>query len=111
MKDNDSLHERLQEWHVHPTIPPRFQAEVWAKIAARETERGPASFSEFLRWLFPSPVFLRFATVTAMGILAIGVAFGQVAARSTNERHEITLAQHYAASIDPYLRMAAHPMR
>jgi hypothetical protein len=92
MKDNDPRHDRLQAWTFQPSIPPRFQAEVWSRIQARGAERPETSFAAFVRWLFPSPVLWRFAAATAMLILVLGATLGNVAASAWTARSRAVLA-------------------
>jgi len=108
MKDNDPLHERLRAWKFEPAIPRRFQAEVWSRIKARGQEHPDTGWAAFIRWLFPSPVVWQLATATAAVMLVLGASLGNLKANAANEESRSALAQRYAQSIDPYLRLAQH---
>jgi len=106
MKNNDPLRERLQAWNFEPTIPKSFHADVWARIHGRAEQRVDAGFGAFLRWLFPSPVVWQLATATAVVMVALGGGLGSLKARASNEEQRSALAQRYAQSVDPYLKVA-----
>jgi hypothetical protein len=106
MKDNDPLHDRLQAWSYEPTIPKRFNADVWEKIRVREGQRVDTGFGAFLRWLFPSPVVWQLATATAIVMVVLGAGLGVMKAGASNEQGRSILAQRYAQTVDPYLKLA-----
>lgn len=106
MKNDDPLRDRLQAWGYEPTIPTRFHADVWARIRVREEQRGDVSFGAFLRWLFPSPVVWQLATATAVVMVALGAGLGAMKAGASNEENRSLMAQRYAQSLDPYLKLA-----
>lgn len=106
MKDNDPLHERLQAWGFEPTIPKSFNADVWEKIRGREAQRSDTSIGVFLRWLFPSPVAWQLATATAIVMVVLGGSLGVMKAGASNEERRSMLAERYAQSVDPYLKLA-----
>ena len=91
-----------------PRIPPRFHADVWARIRAREEERAETGFGAFVHWLLPTPAAWRLATATAVVMLALGAGLGNLKANAANDEHRGTLAQRYAQTVDPYLQLAHH---
>jgi len=105
MKDDDPLREKLQAWKFGPTIPNSFHADVWARIHERAEQRVDTGLGAFLRWLFPSPVVWQLATATAVVMVALGAGLGSLKARASNEDQRSALAQRYAQSVDPYLRV------
>jgi hypothetical protein len=105
MNNNDPFHERLKSWKFEPTIPPRFQAEVWSRIRAREDERTDTSLAAFVRWLFPSPAAWQFVAATVVMMLVLGATLGNVVASASNDRDRAVLAERYAQMVDPYLRV------
>jgi len=106
MKDNDPLHDRLQAWKIAPAIPKNFNADVWARIHGREEQHVNTGFGAFLHWLFPSPVVWQLATATAVVMVGLGAGLGSWKARTSNEEQRSALAQRYAQSVDPYLKVA-----
>jgi hypothetical protein len=103
--DDDSLRERLRDWEVDPTVPNRFQADVWTRIREREEDREATGWAAFLRWLFPSRTAWRFAAVTAAIMIAAGAGLGTTTAASANARTRAAFAERYARTIDPYLQL------
>ncbi|MCX6966339.1 MAG: hypothetical protein NTZ46_00930 [Verrucomicrobia bacterium] len=90
----------LHAWQAEVTPPPRFQAEVWQRIAARaSTRRGfLEGWFERLVLLLPRPHCA--ATLVAASI-ALGLCLGYVAggnARSVASQEGRAL---YLASISP----------
>lgn len=97
---NDQLKSKLDAWAVEPEIPARFQANVWAEIAARETR--PARFLDTLVALFYQPL-PTLALVTLALALSMGSAY--VHAQDYNARHDKAQEALYMNSINPL----AHP--
>jgi hypothetical protein len=97
--NNDLLQQTLQAWEAPLELPPRFQAEVWRRIADRETE--PTFWenaSALLTTLFTQPG--RVALVLAATLaLSAGAALTQ--ARQENNRQWQTLQSRYFQSINP----------
>lgn len=108
MKNDDPLHDRLQAWGYEPAIPKSFNADVWVRIRAREKQRLDAGFLAFIRWLFPSPVVWQLAAATAIVMVALGASLGVMKAGDSNEENRSLMAQRYAQSVDPYLKLAEH---
>lgn len=107
VETKDQFAESLKTWHVEVEVPPGFQREVWARIAAREGEREQS----FLRQLMTTfsmgvarPVFA--ALVLILASLA-GLAIAHVNARHANAKSWLAMETHYVASLDPYAHVTS----
>ncbi len=93
---NQNLKQQLDAWNVEIDVPPRFQANVWAEIAARESR-----WTRFLNQaaaLFYNPVPV--AALVALALtLSMGAAYVQ--AQSSNERNGKQMETLYMQSINP----------
>lgn len=97
----DSLDELLRADRRQADLPPRFQAEVWQRIADRET----ASFWTPARlWIEEWAALLtrpRYATALIVAVMALGAGLAGV--QSYAVEHESGAMQaRYVSSIDPY---------
>src|SRR5260221_9564143 len=48
---DERLSETLAQWKVQVSLPPRFQEQVWNRIARAEAPKPPSSWAEFTRWV------------------------------------------------------------
>lgn len=111
MKDSDPLSDRLHQWRVTPEIPARFQADVWSRIRDRADAESATGLRAFLDWLLPARPTWRYATAAALTVALAASTLGTVTAHRANDRVRMDLAESYAASIDPYVRVAGHSPR
>lgn len=98
------LDELLQEWKVKPSLPPRFQEQVWRRIESAEIT--PAStvtlaqvFAEWVVSKLPRPA-LAMAYVTVLLVIGAGAGWSQ--ARQESARVRTELGARYAQAVDPY---------
>ena len=108
MNSNDDLKERLAAWEVEVEIPPRFQANVWAQIAARESARR--SWWEPLRDAFAAAFAqpqMAVAVVTLSLTLSVGTAV--LKAQDSNAAYGKQLEGRYMETINP-LAHASHSL-
>ena len=92
----------LREWVVDTPLPPRFQEQVWKRIARTEARPSPGFWTSFSRWLevaLPRPK-VAFAYIAAL--LVLGVAAGSVTAQVKSSQLNAALGERYVQSIDPY---------
>jgi hypothetical protein len=107
-EDDQSLRQVLRQWTVDTPLPPRFQEQVWRRIARAETQPAPTPWTWLSRWvevLLPRPKFA-FSYVAAL--LVFGVAAGSLAAQATTRRLNVDLGLRYVQALDPY-HAASHP--
>ena len=110
-QDDDPLRKVLRQWTVDAPLPPRFQEQVWQRIARAETKPEAAfTFWTLLRRLLettlPRP---KFAYSYVAILLLLGVVSGAWAAQLKTSRLDSALSMHYVQSIDPYRADASQP--
>ena len=93
MKD---LKNKLDEWKVEASLPPRFQAEVWQRIADRAPRR--AGMFDTLRALFLRPAW---SVALVVAGIALGLGSAHVAAARTRTDAMRGLEAQYVRTIDP----------
>ena len=107
---NENLHEKdgplsktLQSWKVTATLPPRFQEQVWQRIArAEETTQTATLWVLFRQWL-EAALSRRAVAVSYMVILlAVGLTTGYRSGLHKNRELEAGLSERYLQSVDPY---------
>ena len=109
MNSTDDLKKLLGTWEVAPEIPRRFQADVWARIAARENAR-PRLGNNFLRNCLADFLFKpQFAAAGITLCLALSVSAAYVRAQDSNATAGRQLEARYMASINP-LAHATHSL-
>lgn len=107
MHTPDPLDQTLSEWKPDPSIPPRFQAEVWSRIQQRETARETHWSSIVIGWFSPKLPTWQFATVATLAMMAVGASIGNLSAAAETQRTRTELAREYAQTIDPYLHLSS----
>jgi hypothetical protein len=98
--DDPQLQKALQSWKVSGSLPPRFQQEVWKRIASSESQ--PGAWSQFGDWLnafLPRPAV---ALAYVLVLLFAGLSAGWWQAREQASRMEQNLSQRYVQAVDPY---------
>ena len=111
MNSNSSSNERdpalraaLREWAVTEPLPPRFQEQVWKRIAKSEAPPAMSGspwtlLTDWVNALLPRPAFaLAFATV----LLLVGGAAGWAQARYEAAQVGDQLEARYLRVVDPY---------
>jgi hypothetical protein len=99
---DDALRKVLGQWKVSSPLPPRFQEQVWQRIAKAEAHPEPVAWAGLWRLvetILPRP---RFAYAYLAVLLASGVAGGSWAAQVKTNRLDSELSMRYVQSIDPY---------
>ena len=95
--------EQLDTWTADIDVPPRFQANVWAEIAARESR-----WTRFLNWLtaeFYKPLPAA-ALVTLALVLSMSTAYIQ--AQDSNARADRQMEARYMETINPLAHAGGH---
>lgn len=108
-ENNAPLREVLREWVVDAPLPPRFQEQVWQRIARAETAPQSPRLTELWRFIevfLPRP---KFALSYLAIVLMLGLAAGFWAAQIKTSRLDSALSLRYVQSIDPYRTAASHP--
>jgi hypothetical protein len=102
--DDAPLDALLQEWQPKPSLPPRFQEQVWRRIERAETAPAPTLtlaqlFAAWLTSRLPRPAM---ATAYMAVLLVIGAGVGWSQARQETARVTTELGARYAHTVDPY---------
>jgi hypothetical protein len=90
--EDPKLSSLLRESRVTPTLPPRFQENVWRRIEGAEVHSGvgaPSRLDVLLAWIFRPR--LAFAAMTALVLAGafLGVRDGTQLARQEAQAHYI----------------------
>lgn len=102
--DDAPLDALLQEWKVKPSLPPRFNEQVWRRIERAETAPAPSVslatvFANWIATMLPRPAL---ATAYVAVLLVIGAGVGWSQARQETARVSSDLSARYAQAVDPY---------
>ena len=101
-ENQELLDAVLRQWTVEAGPPPRFQEQVWQRLARAESRRAPAFRAGLLRLVevvLPRP---RVAFGYVAALLVLGIAAGAFAAQIKSNRLQATLGLRYVQSLDPY---------
>ncbi len=100
-ENDEPLRRLLREWIVDTPLPPRFQEQVWRRIASVEAESAPRLGVRFRRWVelvLPRP---KTALLYMALLLVLGIAAGSVTAEIRSNHLQATLSARYVRSLDP----------
>ena len=100
---NEPLGRALREWKVAPSLPPRFQEEVWRRIGWAEVHRASFWWSDVRHGIEVSFRRPALAVSYVAALLLIGLGLGMAQGRHASARMDETLGTRYLHSIDPYL--------
>lgn len=92
---DEKLGALLRQSRALPTLPPRFQQNVWRRIEVAETSAKPASWLDALATLILRP---RFAIAVATALVLGGILLGAYNG-AQNARHDAQT--RYVASVAP----------
>jgi hypothetical protein len=108
--DNDKgLRAVLRAWVVDAPLPPRFQDQVWQRIARAEV---PSELPFWARLLHQVEVALsrpKVAFSYVAILLVLGVSAGSVTAQIQSNHLNATLSARYVQSVDPYRAETSQP--
>ena len=101
--DSDpALDTLLREWRVSDTLPPRFQEQVWQRIAREEAE-APGSVWALLLGRLGGALRRPSLAVSYVAVLVVsGLLAGYWQARSDNARTAEALGARYVQMVDAY---------
>jgi hypothetical protein len=103
-EDDRSVDKVLGEWVVDAPLPPRFQEQVWQRLARAEAKpQATTTFWMLLRSLIetnlPRP---KFAYSYVAILVLLGVVSGAWAAQRETTRLNAALGSQYVQSVNPY---------
>jgi hypothetical protein len=105
--DPDNLEKLLREWEVKDSVPPRFQEQVWSRIAAAETRSRTPFWVGLLDRLASSFEKPKFALSYGAVVVAIGIAMGTWTAHVKTTHWETDLGQRYLQALNPHQQVAS----
>ena len=94
--DDAKVSALLRQSRAAPSLPPRFQQNVWRRIEDAEAPVRPASWLDALAALILRP---RFALAAATALVLAGVFMGALDGRH-EARHDAQV--NYLASVAPH---------
>ena len=97
-----ALRAKLKQWKIEAPLPPRFEEQVWQRIARRERQVSTTWFSIFIQrvgeaLVKPAPAASYLSVLLALGLLA-----GYRQARIANTHAAEELSARYVQMLDPY---------
>jgi hypothetical protein len=99
-KNDKPLSDLLGQWKVAEPLPPRFQENVWLRIAQVEARVSLwKNVASRIEAMFRHPVL---ATSYVALLLLIGVTTGHWQAHDKTEQAQAQWSALYVQSIDPY---------
>jgi hypothetical protein len=101
-ENDEPIRKLLNEWRVDAALPPRFQEQVWERIARNETKLAPTLWVVVRKWIetmMPRPVFA--SSYMAM-LLLFGVSAGYQQGQTKAEHTISQLQARYVQMVDPY---------
>ncbi len=106
--DDESLRRVLHQWAVDIPLPPRFQEQVWGRIAQTETQPVLSLWGSLSGWVEGLLSRPHFALSYFAALLVLGVAAGSLAAQVTTRRLNANLGVRYVQSLDPFRTDTPH---
>ena len=109
MNPDEILKQQLSAWNPDVEIPPRFQADVWTQIAARESSRRSSFWNPLQDWFATELCKPQLATaVVALG-LTLGVGIAHLRAQDSNATAGQQLEARYMGAINPLVHGGHSP--
>ena len=99
---NEALSKALQEWKVTTPLPPRFQEQVWQRIAHAEGHAQPPLWSQFLGWLETALPRRAVAASYVTILLLAGLTAGFWESRHAAAEMDDALGRRYVQMVDPF---------
>jgi hypothetical protein len=106
---DERLRKVLREWVVDAPLPPRFQEQVWKRIARAEAPSESffwTGLARLVEVVLPRPK-VAFSYVAAL--LVLGVTAGSVTAQIKSSQLDATLKARYVQAVDPFRVASPQP--
>lgn len=102
--DGNPPDKLLGHWRVQTPLPPRFQEQVWRRIADAGAVGGITPWAAWRNWL--QLAFARPAVAVSCALLLalLGAGTGLWQARQKTAHLDDALGASYVQSVDPYLK-------
>jgi hypothetical protein len=100
--EEQALDAVLRQWTVEAALPPRFQEQVWQRIARAGPRREAGLAGAWWRLIAVALPRPGVAVGYVAALLALGVAGGSWAAQVRSHQLQAALGLRYVQSLDPY---------
>jgi hypothetical protein len=110
MNDGDSRNEDralkplLTAWKIRASLPPRFQDQVWQRIARAQSQPvlNTVTWSSIKAWISGMQLRPALAAAYVAAFLAVGAMLGWSQAQHATAQASIDLSARYMQSVNPY---------
>jgi len=92
----------LKEWGVQAAVPPRFQENVWKRIARADLKPTPGIWAYLMNLMESALPRPKVAYSFLAALVLLGTATGSLVAQKQNHRLEASLGSRYLQTIDPF---------
>jgi hypothetical protein len=97
-----ALRTVLAEWEIKESLPPRFQEQVWRRIAEVE-EPGPVDvWTQVAQWIARAFARPSLAVSYVTVLLVAGLLAGYLQGQQKNNRAQHELSTRYVQMMSPY---------
>ena len=103
------LNAALDAWSVDAELPPRFQEQVWQRIARAESQPTVSGFQRWLRWVNDRLAQPKVAFSYVAILVLLGFAAGSATAHLRSAQFNTVLSARYVQSVDPYQEVSSQP--
>jgi hypothetical protein len=105
---DEPLRQLLRQWAVDTPLPPRFQEQVWQRIAWEAAHPAETLWTRLARAVEVSLPRPKVALSYLAALMVLGVAAGAWTAQIKTHRLEADLGWRYVRTLDPFAG-ALHP--
>jgi hypothetical protein len=100
------LNTLLREWKVETPLPPRFDEQVWQRVASKD-DHGVNPLVLLRDWIARKLMRPAYALSYVTVLVILGLASGLWQAHAASQRTAKSLSTRYVQLVDPY-RMPRH---
>jgi len=101
-ENNEALSKVLRDWQVTTPLRPRFQEQVWHRIARVETTASPPLWAGCLQWVALAFSRRALAASSLTLLLLAGLSAGYWESRHKAAELEDALGRRYVQMVDPF---------
>lgn len=101
MNTDENLKRQLSAWEVEVEVPSRFQADVWAQIAAQESAQGSSLWDRLSDWFVTEFYKPHMAAAAIAFALTLGVGTAYIKAQDSKATLGKQLEARYMETINP----------
>jgi len=99
---NEALSNALRDWKVTTPLPPRFQEQVWQRIARAEATAPAPFLAAFLQRIELAFSRRALAASYLLVLLLAGLSAGYWGSRHKTAALEDALGRRYVQMVDPF---------